>query len=195
MTQKAKAQLWETLKSQVLYEVAPWIRLSKHQVRLPDGTVVDDYHRIEMPQFAVVFAQAADGRVIVERQYKHGVGRVVLTLPTGAVEDGEEPLNAAQRELLEETGYASGQWRSLGSYVMNGNYGCGKAHLFAARNARRVASPRSGDLEDMEILVMDVEEVANAVSDGSVGTLSTATAIALATNPRFSCKVRQKLQE
>ena len=88
----------------------PWIQLSVEQVRLPDGRVVDDYYRIKLPDYAMVFAQTTDGKIIMERLYKHGIGRVSLGLPAGLVHAGEDPLAGAQRELLEETGYEASEY-------------------------------------------------------------------------------------
>jgi len=68
---------------------------------------------------------------------------------------------------------------------VHGNYGCGRAHLFTARNAQRVAEPDSGDLEDTEIVLMKLEDIVEAVSNGEVALLSSIAAIALATNPSF----------
>ena len=176
---------WETLKNQEIFVATPWIEISVQQVRLPDGRVVDDYYQIRLPEYALIFAQTTDGRVIVERQYKHGVGKVCLVLPAGTIEEGEDPLAGAQRELLEETGYTSDDWQLLGSFVAHGSYGCGKAHLFVVRNAQQVAEPDSGDLEDMEIVLMKGEEIVAAVRNGDVDLLGTVAAIALATNPLF----------
>ena len=122
----------------------------------------------------------------MERQYKHGVGHVTLALPSGLIEDGEDPLAGAQRELLEETGYVSDNWQTLGSFTANGNYGCGKAHLFLARNAQRIGEPDSGDLEDTEIVLSAPEEVMEAVRSGRVNELSSVAAIALALNAGFT---------
>lgn len=179
---KKRLEPWETLKSQELFVASPWIKLSIQQVRLPDGRVVDDYYRINLPEYTIVFAQTTDGRVIVERQYKHGVGYCTLVLPSGLIEEGEDPLVGAQRELLEETGYTSDAWQPLGSFVVHGSYGCGKAHLFVARDARRVTEPDSGDLEDMEIILMKLEDIVDAIRTGDVVLLGTVTAIALATH-------------
>jgi ADP-ribose pyrophosphatase len=85
--------------------------------------------------------------------------------------------------LLEETGYAAEDWRSVGSFVTHANYGCSKAYLFTAQNARAVTVPKSGDLEDMEILLLRPEELHAAIRDGQVRSLSAAAAIALATHP------------
>ena len=189
---KSRLQPWEVLKNQELFVAEPWIKLSVQQVRLPDGRVVNDYYQIRLPEFTVIFAQTAGGGVIMERLYKHGVGEVSLVLPAGLIENGEDPLAAAQRELLEETGYTSDDWQPLGSFVEHGSYGCGKAHLFVARNAQQVADPDSGDLEDMEIILMKPEDVVNAICNGDVALLGTVAVIALATNPLLETAISHR---
>jgi|DewCreStandDraft_4_1066084.scaffolds.fasta_scaffold74709_2 ADP-ribose pyrophosphatase len=177
---------WEVLASREVYASAPWISVNLQQVRLPDGRVVSDYHHIHLSDYTVIFAETTDGRVVVERQYKHGVGAVSLMLPAGRVEPGEPPLKSAQRELLEETGYAAEDWQSLGCFVPNANYGCGLAHFFTARNARQVAEPDSGDLEAMDILLLTRAELLEALRSGEIRLTSMAAAIAMATHPRLN---------
>ena len=174
---------WEVVSAREAFASPPWIRIVQQQVRLPNGKVVEPYNRIELPDFSVIFAETADGKVVVERQYKHGLGRVSLVLPAGCIEKDETPLEAAQRELLEETGYQSDHWQKLGSFVCHGNYGCGQAHFFRADRAELVAEPNSGDLEDMEIVLMTPVDLVNAVAAGEVGLLGSMAAIVLATHP------------
>ena len=152
---------------------------------LPDGRIIDDYYQIELPEYAVVFARTAEGAVVMERLYKHGTRRIILALPAGYLEPGEAPLEGAKRELLEETGYEADNWCSLGIYVVNSNYGCGKAHIYLARGARKIQNPDSNDLEDTEIVLMTPKEVIQAVINGQVATLSGIASIALALNPAF----------
>ncbi|MFA6561746.1 MAG: NUDIX hydrolase [Verrucomicrobiia bacterium] len=171
---------WQVLESRKVFAAPPWIRLSRQRIRLPDGRVVDDFHYIHLTDYAIVVAQTPDGRFILERQYKHGVGKVCLTLPAGGVAEGEDPLRAAQRELLEETGYEADSWQCLGRYACNANYGCGNAHIFTARNARRIAEPDSGDLEEMEIVLLEKEELRRALHDGRIAALGAVAAVALA---------------
>lgn len=180
-----KIEPWEILKSQELFVAPPWIKLSVQHVRLPNGKMVDDYYQINLPEYAVVFAQTTDGRVIMERQYKNGVGKISFVLPGGLIEDGEDPLVTAKREFFEETGYVADDWQSLGSFVPNANYGCGKAHLFMAQGAKQVTEPNSRDLEDIEIVLMKLEEIRDAFRNGDIVTMSTMATIALATNPLF----------
>ena len=171
------------VSSREIYAAKPWITLSRQQVLLPNGRVVNDYHQVIMPEYTVVFAETKEGLVIVERQYKHGIGEVTLSLPAGLKEEGEDSIQAAQRELIEETGYAATEWRHIGSFVPNSNYGCGKAHLYHALNARRVSDPKSGDLEEIEILFLTKVELLEALGSGKFHAMSMAAAIALATNP------------
>jgi ADP-ribose pyrophosphatase len=171
---------WQVLSSQVVFHAPPWIQISRQKIRLPDGKIVADYHQVRMTDFALVVASTADRRILVERQYKHGIGKVTLTLPTGAILPGEVALAAGQRELLEETGYTADAWRSLGSFVLSANYGCATAHVFSAQNARAVAEPKSGDLEEMEILLLRPQELQQALQGGQIHAMSTVAAILLA---------------
>ena len=179
-------QPWKVLKSQEVFTGLPWLAVNVEQVRLPNGKVVDDYYQVKMKDYALIFAETADQRVIVERQYKHGIRKVSLTLPAGSIEKDEDPLTAAQRELVEETGYASDHWQSLGTFVIHGNYGCCTGHLFRAQDARKVVEPESGDLEQMEIITMTRTEIADALRKGEIATMGTAALVAMATNPLFS---------
>lgn len=176
---------WQTLNTQDLYIAEPWLKLSMEQVKLPDGRVVEDYYRIQLQDYAVIFAQLPDDRVILINQYKHGVGKASLTLPGGGLAPGESPLVAAQRELLEETGYEAEHWRSLPRFITSANYRCSEGHIFVAQNARKVAEPNSGDLEEMEIVLLPPQDLIQAVQQGQVVVLGALAAIALALNPHF----------
>jgi ADP-ribose pyrophosphatase len=176
---------WQVLDSREVFQAPPYIRVLRQRVRVSDGHVVDDYHQVKMTDFVMVVASTADGRILIERQYKHGIGCVTLVVPAGTVSPGEDPLAAAQRELLEETGYAGEDWRPVGSFVTHANYGCSKAYLFTAQQARAVAAPKSGDLEEMEILLLRPEELYEAIRAGHMRSLSAAAAITLATHPHL----------
>jgi ADP-ribose pyrophosphatase len=173
---------WELLESREVFAAPPWIKLSRQRIRLPDGREIDNFHYIHLTDYALIVAQTSDGRFIMERQYKHGVGKVSLTPPAGGIAPGEDPLRAAQRELLEETGYEAGSWKCLGRFACNANYGCGNAHVFTCRDARKIAEPDSGDLEEMEIVLLTEEELRRALRNGGIIALGAVAAVALALN-------------
>ena len=168
------------LERRTLIDRLPWYRIEEQRIELPDGRVIDGFPRMDLRDYAIVVALTPAGEVLTHRMYRHGVGRVTLDLVAGLVEDGEEPLLAAQRELREETGYESGDWSALGSYVVNSNYGCGRMHAFVARDARRVTQPNSGDLEEMELVLRPFAVAAEDLRAGRFELLSAAAALAIA---------------
>lgn len=172
---------WQVLDSREVFSAPPWVRITRQRVRVQDGRVINDYHQVCLPNYATVAAFTPDGKLIFERMYKHGLGRVALFLPSGGIDDGEQPQVTAQRELREETGYEASRWTSLGHYIVNSNQGCGTAHLFVARDAIRVADPQSGDLESMQIELLSHGEAMKALRSGEIGSMTTALTLMLAT--------------
>jgi ADP-ribose pyrophosphatase len=159
------------------------MEVGTERIQLPDGRVLDDFLWVKTRDFAIVVAVNEKGEVILERSYKHGPRRVALSLPAGYLEAGETPLDAARRELVEETGLATDDWSALGSFTVDGNYGVSTEHAFLAQRVRRVSEPGSAghdDLEEIELLTMPLKDAIALLLRGEVAQLSTAAALALA---------------
>jgi ADP-ribose pyrophosphatase len=171
---------WKTLRTRVLFEREPWLRVLADDVELPDGRVVEDYLRLEELDFVAIVAIRASGDVAMLRCYKHGLGTVDEQLPAGYIEGGEKPLETAQRELLEETGCLADDWRSLGHFVISGNRGINTAHIFLANDCRQVASPDSGDLEVQELLWMTQDELRRRLAAGDYRQILTVACLGVA---------------
>lgn len=153
------------------------------RVELPDGRIVDEFLWVRTREFAIVAAITPDGQVVLERSYKHGPRRVAASLPAGYLEEGESPVDTARRELLEETGYEAEEWKSLGSFTVDGNYGVSVEHAFLATNARRARDPGGAghdDLEHIEVFTVPMSEAIALIERGEVAQLSSAAALALA---------------
>ncbi len=170
---------WRVTFQEEVFAAFPWLRVLRQEILLPDGRKISDFHSVWIPDCSIVYAVTNAARVVVERQYRHGPQCVSLMLPAGAIEADENPLAAAKRELLEETGYAAARWDSLGAFSVNGNYGCGRAHLFVAGDAKRVQDPCSEDLEETEILEMGHDELTEAVYSGEIKVLAVAALICM----------------
>lgn len=179
-------ELWQVQHRQAVYACPPWITVERQRIRLPEGKIVEDYHQVLLPDYCVMYVETPEGLILVERQYKHGVGDITLTLPAGLIKPDEDPLLAAKRELLEETGFEATDWRPMGKFVQNANYGGSRAHLYAAKNARKVAEADSGDLEHIELVLMPRAEVFAALRENRFQVTSFAATIALATHPELT---------
>lgn len=130
---------WRTLAS---HEVIAnrWLTLREERCERPDGGIVEDYYIVSEPDVACVVALTPDRQVILVEQYKHGIGRACLEIPGGAFDTADaDPLAVARRELREETGYVSEDWRPLGILDISPTRTTVKMHLFAALNCMRVA--------------------------------------------------------
>lgn len=142
---------WQTLSTRQAFRNR-WVGVALDQVHLPTGAVYE-YTRLEPAGVGVgVVGFNAAGQVLLEREYRHGVGQVIWQLPGGLASPEEDLQAAGLRELLEETGYApravTGETvRYLGAVWDNPALGPGQSHLFAAWDLVPVDRPRRDPAE------------------------------------------------
>jgi ADP-ribose pyrophosphatase len=171
---------WEILTSKIVFERLPWLQILSEDVKLPDGQVVEGYLRLVSPDFVMIVPMNHKQELGLIRSYKHGIKGIDLQPPAGYLEVNEDPLNAAQRELLEETGHQSQDWQMLGAYFISGNQGAGKAHFFLAKHCEFATDPNPGDLEVQETLWIPIPEVKNMWQTGQFQQLSSIAILGLA---------------
>ena len=170
---------WKIRNRTTIYEYPPFLKLERQTVELSDGRVIDDYHRLEMPEATVIYPMTDYGSVVMIRAYRHGIGDTTLMLPGGLLVDKEMPIDGAKRELLEETGYVSDCWTSLGNFIPNSNYGCGRVHIFKCSSVHKTQVENSGDLESSSIEIFAQERVREFIRLGQIHALSSMAAISL----------------
>ena len=170
---------WRVLAS--TYRVdSPFLRLRVDRVELPSGVVVDDYFVRESRGFAVVFALTRDGRVVLVRQYKHGVGEVVTELPAGALDPGESPAACAARELAEETGYTGAAPEPVRTFIIDPTNAAGHFHLFVVRDAERTREPDLDLTEEIDVMLVSIDDVRAMAYDGRIASGSQVAAALVA---------------
>ena len=171
---------WKTNSRNTVLDEKPWLTVEHHTVELPDGRLIPNWPWIITPDFTIIVAVTEDEHFICFRQVKYAIKGTSLSIVGGYINNGEEPLVAAKRELLEETGYEAPDWISLGSYIVDPNRGIASGHLFLARQAHYVTPPDSDDLEEQELLLLSRVEIENALEQGEIKIMAWAAAVAFA---------------
>ena len=169
---------WALLDS-VLVFGHRWYQLRRDTVRLPDGTVVDDYFVSVRPEVAMVFPLTPDGDVIFVRQYKHGAQAITIELPGGTFRH-ELPEDAARRELIEETGYTPGELIPLGWIWEDPTRNTSRVHMFLALGCRSTGRQELQDLEGsagIEVVPVPLADVLPRVRRGEIRAMSASSTI------------------
>jgi ADP-ribose pyrophosphatase len=138
-----------------------------------DGQLVDvvleswgEHEReiVEHPGSVAIVAVDADDQVVLVRQLREPARKELLELPAGAVDEGEEPLATAHRELAEETGFRGGEWRYVSSFWTTPGFCRELMHLFFAEGVEE-GERRLDDDESIELVHVPVAEVASRLGE------------------------------
>lgn len=149
---------WKTLSSEYLIR-RPWLTARRDKVMLPDGRINDEYYLLEYPNWVNVVAVTTEGRFVMIEQYRHGIDEVIVELCAGVVENGEDTEVAARRELLEETGYAGGEWRLLNVICQNPSTCNNYTYCYLAEGVVKVADQKLDATEDIAVRLFTENEI------------------------------------
>lgn len=150
-----------------------WITVTVDDVTLPTGAQYE-YTRVNVNGVGVaVIGFNAAGEVLLEREYRHGLGRVIWQLPGGLAEPGEDLIAAGLRELAEETGFAPSvvndeTVRYLGSVWDNPALGAGESHLVAAWDLVETRQVRRDPAEFVTLHWKPIDWVKEAIRTGEI---------------------------
>jgi ADP-ribose pyrophosphatase len=169
----------KTLARRQILSDGKFLTVEHHDVELPNGRVIRDWAWLSTPAYVNIIAVTEGERFLCFRQTKYAVEGITLAPAGGYMNPHEDPLLAAQRELLEETGYQAPEWVCLGQFAVDGNRGAGTAHLYLAQRARRVTEINSDDLEEQELLRLTRAEIEAALAAGGFKVLAWAAVVSL----------------
>lgn len=158
---------WDVLARTYLFRREPWLTLRQDHVRLPSGREIPEYWVSEYPPWANVVAVTGDDRVVLVRQYRPGIADVHYELPAGVVDAADpDPLAAARRELLEETGYGGGRWSPLTTLSANPALQTNLTYTFLAEGVELVQEATPEATEDLRVHLVPAAEIARLIDEG-----------------------------
>jgi ADP-ribose diphosphatase len=151
------------------------LNVHRDTVRLPSGgKAIREY--IVHPGAVLIVPVLPDGRLIVERQFRYPLHRVVVEFPAGKLDAGESPLATAQRELIEETGYAATRWTRLGLIHPTVSYSTEAIEFFIAEDLTHVGQ-RLDDGEFLDVAEMTATELLASLDCGELTDAKTVAAL------------------
>ncbi len=164
---------WRTVNTETILKT-DFVTVKKDKVELPDGAVIEDFYTVGIQDAAMVAALTPEGDIILKNEYRHACGCDVIECPAGMFEPGEEPLEVAKRELLEETGYTSGDWTYLGPTLESTSKLTNKMHLFLAKDCIKAGEQRLDRFERINLIKVPLQKAVDMVISGEINANSSA---------------------
>lgn len=166
MIPKLENRKWKVLTSEQLLNRGTWMNLRVERVQLPSGSIVPEWFVLEFPDWVNVIAITKEGQFVMEDQYRHALGQTGFELVAGVIDPGETPLEAAQRELREETGFGGGTWTHFMTVSPNPTNHTNLCHTFLATDVERLSEQNLEATEDIHVDIFTPEEVLQLLSEG-----------------------------
>ena len=170
--------IWEEIKTEHIVK-DEWIDFRRSVFRFPNGTEFEPYYTYSRRNYVVIVASDEEGNYICVRQFRYGIKKVTTEFSAGGIErtDGkeygdddkavtEDALEAAKRELQEETGYVSNEWRHLITVPSNATIADNYAYIFEAKNCRRVSGQNLDDTEFLNVKKYTADEIETMIEKG-----------------------------
>lgn len=159
---------WQVLSTTQVLDT-PYLKIRRERVALPNGTILPNYYIIENRGWVGVVPFTADGRFLINRQYKHGIGEYVLEFPAGGIDEGEDdPLVAANRELMEESGYSAepNKIDLLAEMIANPTSAITRIWWYLAHDVRKTGEQKLDPAEEIENFLVTPSELLNLIHTG-----------------------------
>ncbi|MBU1205543.1 MAG: NUDIX hydrolase [Proteobacteria bacterium] len=142
--------------------------MKEERYRSPRTGRVHDFYLLESVDWVNIIPLTADEKVILVKQFRFGTNEFSLEIPGGMLDPGDDPANAASRELLEETGYAGDEPLLLGVVHPNPAIHTNRCHTYLIKNATFMNLPQPDSSEDIEVQSIPLAEIPWLIGEGKI---------------------------
>jgi len=156
---------WKVLNSEYLHK-EPWLTVRKDTCEMPNGTIIPSFYVNEYPTWVNAFGLTEDNKVIMVKQYRHGIGELSLELPGGVADEGE--TEACRREMAEETGYVFEKFEFLGKICANPSTTNNFMYMYLAKGGKKLTEQNLDETEELEVLFYSIDEVKELVKANKI---------------------------
>jgi ADP-ribose pyrophosphatase len=170
---------WKLLSRKKVYDGSPYINIFVDKVELPDGKIIDDYHRIEVNNAVMLLIENDSGELLVYEEYRHGINDVSYTFPAGGIEENESFEETTKREIMEELGYIFDSHKLIKKYIVSGSYMFSELNMILIKGIKKISEPKNKDVENPEIIWLSKRKVKEAIYNNGFQGLTYATAALL----------------
>lgn len=167
---------WKLLSSEYICN-APWATLRRDTCELPNGMINDHYYVLEYPNWVNMVGITEDNKLIVIKQYRHAAQEIILEIPAGTIEEGEAPHAAAEREMLEETGYAFSKIERIADLYGNPATSKNITHTYLMQGGKKVQEQNLDDTEEIEVFLVSIDDAKQLLLDNKFGQALQASAL------------------
>ena len=158
---------WKIIESEYLHK-EPWLTIRKDKCQMPNGTIVPAFYVNEYPEWVNALAFTKDGKVLMVKQYRHGIRRIDMELPGGVAEEGETMDEAVRREMREETGYEFEKLEYLGKISANPSTTNNFMHMFLATGGEKKSDQELDETEDLEVHEISLDELKRLLRENRI---------------------------
>lgn len=160
-------KMWKIKKTERVLD-SEFVKVDKDDVILPHGRVIPDFYKVTIKDCAAIVALTPDNHIILKKEYRHCYRQDLIEIPAGVLEDREDPLETAKRELEEETGYRSEKWTYLGKTVESSAKLTNYMYIYLAEDCRKVSNQKLDYGEDIEVIKVGLNEAVEMIMNNEI---------------------------
>ena len=159
--------MWKIKSTERILD-SEFVKVDKDDVILPQGREIPDFYKVTIKDCAAVVALTPDNHIILKKEYRHCYGQDLIEIPAGVLEDREDSLETAKRELEEETGYRSEKWIYLGKSVESSAKLTNYMYIYLAEDCEKASEQKLDYGEDIEAIEVGLDEAVEMIMDNEI---------------------------